>query len=235
MARYKPTHEGGYQRGAQTRTRLVEAAVRVFGEKGYDAASTRDIASAAGLNAPALQYYFENKEGVYLACVEHIIERLWEQLGSATAAAEGVLADPGAADARRVDAVLGILSRMIALIDDGSGAKPWREFMSRQQAGQCPASAHALMNERFKPRIAGVIRGLVAHLSGYPVDDERTILHAFGVFTQVAALRVQRQSLLDSLGWDAIGPVRMEKVRDVVLAQVRFALEGLVRLRAGAR
>ncbi len=62
--------EGGYARGDETRQRIVEAAMNLFGEYGFDGASTRDIAAAAGVNAPALQYYFGNKQGVYLACCE---------------------------------------------------------------------------------------------------------------------------------------------------------------------
>ena len=61
---------GGYARGDETRRRIIDAAVEVFGERGFEAASTREIAARAGVNAPALQYYFENKEGVYRACVE---------------------------------------------------------------------------------------------------------------------------------------------------------------------
>ena len=56
---------GGYTRGDETRQRIIDAAVKLFGEHGFAGASTRDIATAAGVNAPALQYYFENKEGVY--------------------------------------------------------------------------------------------------------------------------------------------------------------------------
>jgi AcrR family transcriptional regulator len=52
------------------------AAVKLFGEHGFAGASTRDIATAAGVNAPALQYYFENKEGVYQACAEYITNDL---------------------------------------------------------------------------------------------------------------------------------------------------------------
>jgi AcrR family transcriptional regulator len=44
--------------------------------------STRDIAATAGVNAPALQYYFDNKEGVYFACVEHIAARAREHMSS---------------------------------------------------------------------------------------------------------------------------------------------------------
>ena len=52
---------GGYARGDETRLRITEAAIELFGEYGFDGASTRDIAARAGVNAPALQYYFENK------------------------------------------------------------------------------------------------------------------------------------------------------------------------------
>ena len=50
--------------------------MRLFGAHGFDGASTRDIAREAGVNAPALQYYFDNKEGVYLACIDYFVERV---------------------------------------------------------------------------------------------------------------------------------------------------------------
>ena len=69
---------GGYVRGDETRLRIIEAAIESFGEHGFEGASTRDIAARAGVNAPALQYYFENKEGVYRACAEYIADASWE-------------------------------------------------------------------------------------------------------------------------------------------------------------
>src|ERR1700684_3816321 len=72
----RPT-EGGYARGDETRLRIIDAAIELFGERGFAAASTRDLAARAGVNAPALQYYFENKEGVYRACAEQIAEVVW--------------------------------------------------------------------------------------------------------------------------------------------------------------
>ncbi|MFP3616373.1 TetR family transcriptional regulator, partial [Paraburkholderia sp. SIMBA_050] len=68
--RHRPAAEGGYQRGEETRAKIIEAALSLFGERGFEGASTRDIAEHAGVNAPALVYYFDNKEGVYQACVE---------------------------------------------------------------------------------------------------------------------------------------------------------------------
>jgi TetR/AcrR family transcriptional regulator, regulator of cefoperazone and chloramphenicol sensitivity len=77
IAKHRHAAEGGYQRGEETRARIVTAALKLFGERGFEGASTRDIATSAGVNAPALQYYFDNKEGVYLACIDHIVSRVW--------------------------------------------------------------------------------------------------------------------------------------------------------------
>jgi AcrR family transcriptional regulator len=53
-----------------TRDRLIAAASRVFAAKGYDGASVRDIASAAGVNVSLVSYYFKGKDGLHRACLE---------------------------------------------------------------------------------------------------------------------------------------------------------------------
>lgn len=49
------------------RSRLVNAALRLFAEKGYEAASTREICEAAGVNISSIRYYFGDKAGLYRA------------------------------------------------------------------------------------------------------------------------------------------------------------------------
>ena len=47
------------------KNRLLEAAEVVFAEKGFDAASIRDITSQAKCNVAAVNYHFGNKENLY--------------------------------------------------------------------------------------------------------------------------------------------------------------------------
>ncbi len=82
---------GGYARGDETRLRIMAAAIELFGEYGFDGASTRDIAARAGVNAPALQYYFENKAGVLRACAEHIADDAWSAFEPVVAHAHELL------------------------------------------------------------------------------------------------------------------------------------------------
>jgi AcrR family transcriptional regulator len=60
------------------RTRLLNAAVRVFDRKGYAAASVREVAEMAGVAKPAVYYHFGNKEGLLLAIL-HQAERQLSQ------------------------------------------------------------------------------------------------------------------------------------------------------------
>src|ERR1700754_5242954 len=64
--------DSGYARGEETRARIIRTALALSGERGFDGVSTRDIAAEAGVPAPSLQYYFENKEGLYAACIADI-------------------------------------------------------------------------------------------------------------------------------------------------------------------
>src|SRR5258706_8014172 len=55
---------------ADRKTRILDAAERLFGEHGYGATSQRDIINAAGVNLAAIHYYFRSKEGLLEAVVE---------------------------------------------------------------------------------------------------------------------------------------------------------------------
>lgn len=52
------------------RWRILNAAVQVFAERGFDGASVRDLTERAGVNIAAINYYFGGKEALYLRAVE---------------------------------------------------------------------------------------------------------------------------------------------------------------------
>jgi len=58
------------ERGIRSRRSILEAAADVFGERGYDAASTNDILARAGLTRGALYHHFPSKEAIAAALVE---------------------------------------------------------------------------------------------------------------------------------------------------------------------
>ena len=67
------------------RTRLLNAAVRVFDRKGYAGASVREIAEMAGVTKPALYYHFGSKEGLLMAILEQAKRDVDEAIDRAVA------------------------------------------------------------------------------------------------------------------------------------------------------
>jgi AcrR family transcriptional regulator len=69
-AEARSSAQGQEKAGVAARRRIVEAAERLFGERGYDGASIRQIAIAAGVPVALANYHFGSKEGLYRAIFE---------------------------------------------------------------------------------------------------------------------------------------------------------------------
>ncbi|WP_240625719.1 TetR/AcrR family transcriptional regulator [Spirosoma pollinicola] len=54
--------------------KIKEAAKKVFLEKGFDGATTRDISKASGLNCALMNYYFRTKEKLFAAIFEDMLQ-----------------------------------------------------------------------------------------------------------------------------------------------------------------
>lgn len=70
-----------------TKTKVIDAALRVFAERGYAAASIRDIAALAGVTKPVVYYHFGSKAGLYQALLDQCLDL---SMDSMKEAAQGV-------------------------------------------------------------------------------------------------------------------------------------------------
>src|SRR5580765_4819114 len=67
---------GSRGRPEESRAAIMQAAVREFSREGVAGARTDHIARAAGVNKALLYYYFEDKETLYGAALDHVFEAL---------------------------------------------------------------------------------------------------------------------------------------------------------------
>src|SRR3984957_17181712 len=106
FTRHRP---GSQSRGEDTRRRILETALQVFATEGYEGASTRQLAERAGVNLPAIQYYFGSKEGLFRAVIDSIIERTETHMAPLPTEVRAALADPATPRAALVE----LLCRML--------------------------------------------------------------------------------------------------------------------------
>lgn len=211
------TPPAGSARGEAARGRILAAALRAFGEKGFKAATTREIAQAAGVNLPALKYYFGGKEGLYLACAREIAWRYEDRmLPAASAAAQALAAPMSAAVARsHLKAVIGALAEQ--LMTDREG-EVWTAFALREMADQGPAF-DMLYAQLWAPGIE-LTAQLTARAQGREEPSEADRIQALTLISGLTAFSVARPVALRSMGWTELDAGRLQAIRREIEAQI---------------
>jgi AcrR family transcriptional regulator len=76
------------ERQAQTRTELLEAAARVFVERGFEGASIEAITDAAGYTRGAFYSNFDSKAELFTELLQERVYRTYRRMAAATAEGE---------------------------------------------------------------------------------------------------------------------------------------------------
>ncbi|MCP5181562.1 MAG: CerR family C-terminal domain-containing protein [Pseudomonadales bacterium] len=63
-----------------TRTALVQSAIRLIGLNGYEGVTTRQLAQDAGANVAAISYHFGGKDGLCKAAIDHVVSLVQPRL-----------------------------------------------------------------------------------------------------------------------------------------------------------
>jgi AcrR family transcriptional regulator len=131
----------------ERRATIVEAAGRLFGDRGYDASRLDDIAAAAGVTKPIVYRHFDTKRALYLA----LLERHRDDLASFAAMID---AEEGTADER----LRTVLDVWLTYVEAHSYA--WR-MLFRDSGGGPEVEAFRLeVHARARAVLVGIIRTL---------------------------------------------------------------------------
>ncbi len=203
---------------ADAKQRLIEAALKVFGEHGFKGASTRAIAGEADANIAAIPYYFGGKEGLYLAVAGHIADQITARMGPGLEAAAQLAADPATTLEQRRQTMLALGDGFVSMLVGTEEAALWARFMVREQFD--PTEAFDVLYNRVMGPSYVAISPLLGPLLGLPADSEELKLRIFSVIGQVLVFRVARSAILRRLEWDAYTPERLDQIRAALRANL---------------
>ncbi|GAA1801026.1 TetR/AcrR family transcriptional regulator [Planosporangium flavigriseum] len=154
---------------------MLDAAVSVFGQRGFHAASMDEIAEAAGISKPMVYAYLGSKEDLFTACLHREATRLVERVVEAV----GVSARP---DEQLWNGLRGFFAFV------GSHREGWN-MLYRQSRGREPfASEWAAMRGRMVEVVSGLLTRAVesAGGSGTPADLESVTYGLVGAAESMA-------------------------------------------------
>lgn len=169
MSRAAISAQPAAEDAAATRARLVSAAGEVFAEKGFQAATVREICARAGANIAAVNYHFGDKTELYLAVIRE----------SVCSAAEQAWDGGGDAEARLNTLITVMLRRMGAAAEQPA----WHfRIMAHEMVAPTPVFAR-VVDEVIGPQYER-LRGIIGGIIGLPQNHGSTRLAANSVVAQ---------------------------------------------------
>ena len=207
-------------RSGSTKDHIFRAAVAVFAEKGFAAATVREICARAGANVAAVNYHFGSKERLYGTVLDFIMA------GPGERAAQAVAAAAGRPPEERLAAFVRAFVRSIYQTPENfAGCEAGAIFLFEMAR---PSPGLDQVVERYIQPDAKALGGIVAELLG-PAAGPQTV--------RACAESLVGQILYHCTMWPisrrlapgpAVGQAWMEDLAEHVL---RFSLAGIAAVR----
>jgi AcrR family transcriptional regulator len=195
-----------------TKNRVLEAAGKVFAAKGYETATVREICDQAEANIGAVNYYFADKQSLYLAA-----------LVEAQCAREGAVPmpvwPPDTPPTQRLRDFIAIFLRR--LLEEERPA--WhRQLMLRELASPSEACTH-VVEDYIRP-MALVLKGILQELLPADTSESQAFIAGFSIVGQCLFYHVHEPIASRLMGADAYDQLTIDDLAEHI---ARFSLAAL--------
>jgi AcrR family transcriptional regulator len=155
----------------ETRRRLLLAAGEVFAERGFHAATIKEITDRAGASLASVNYHFRDKGELYAAVLRRIAQE------------KAHLIPPDEALSGNAATRFRQFIHWYCVKAIGQDRPPWEQILLAREMAQPTAALDLLLEAVFKP-LNEKLSALIAELLNVPVADKSVALAAASVFGQ---------------------------------------------------
>jgi AcrR family transcriptional regulator len=193
------------------RTRLLETAGEIFAEKGFRAATVREICSAAGANIASVNYYFGDKLALYIEAVKHAHSCRFNDPPPTWS-----LETPP--EQKLVDFVRGMLTHLL-----DKSFPPWNVKLILREMVEPSEACRELTEQKIRP-MATILFGILTELVPPGTPQVKTQMTAFSVIGQCLFYRVQEPVARQLVGPETFDAFTVEQLTDHIVGFTLAAL-----------
>lgn len=203
----------------RTRTRLLEAAGEIFAERGFKAATIREIVDRAGANLAAVNYHYGDKEALYREVLRSSVRNSIERFP-----ADGGVSEDAPSPERLLGFVRNFLLRCLGACDRPDSQRDWSgRLMTREMAEPTP-HLQAIIDEFMRPMVER-LGGLVQQIAGHALTESDMWLCCHSIIAQ-CVLYKQWESVGERFHPDLL-PAAPERIELLARHITRFSLAAL--------
>ena len=198
-----------------TRERILDAALDLFGERGFTGVTVRDIAARAHVNVAAISYHFGGKAGLYRAVAEMVIGGIEPRIRARAAGAiEAPPSDPAAALA----ALETLVGTIVDVIVGPPEMRRVARFVIREQMQ--PTAAFDVLFGTMS-RLHMIACRLFAAAAGLEPESAETRLRVFLLIGQAIFLRIAEAAVLRRMELDHYDESFLAEVKALLTQNLR--------------
>ncbi len=178
-------------RSEETRNRILQSALKLFSDTGYDATGVAGICGDAGVSKGAFYHHFETKQSVFLQLLEEWLQQLDSDLQAALGEAPTV-----------VDGLLGMAARTRGVFSAADGRLSiLLEFWAQARKEPVVWERAIAPFRRYREAFASIVRRGIEEGSLQPVDADKAAQALLSL-----AVGIILQGVLDPEGarWDRV-------------------------------
>jgi AcrR family transcriptional regulator len=200
-------------RSERTRQRLIEVAVEVFSDLGYEAASTRTIVERAQANLVSIPYYFGSKLGLYHAAAEYIGANIANRFQPTCDRARQALQKNGLTQTETLRMFTEFIVEFAQIMLGADTPGSWGQFIYREQFD--PTEAFEIIHTKFASMFELGFE-YISRLTKRPAEAPETRIQFLAILSMVKFTRVDRATVMRTMGWKSFGEDETQIVTDML-------------------
>jgi TetR/AcrR family transcriptional regulator, regulator of cefoperazone and chloramphenicol sensitivity len=201
--------------GKETRQKLLDIACEVFAEKGFREAKITEICRLAGANVAAVNYYFGDKDSLYVAAWRQAMQEFLCSVGQPP---ENLSSEEQ----------LGfVIRRFIGKILSVDGQRSHFRRLELMELANPTGLIDEAWKEEIAPRRQEMIR-IVRDIMGPGASEDSVRLCEMSIVNQCRGYILLRKSRVDFLDDDNLTPERVDQIAEHT---IQFSLAGIRAIR----
>lgn len=205
-----------------SKKKIINSAILLFANKGFDSTSTREICKHAGVNLSLISYYFKTKDSLYTEIIDSIVnyglEYLKEELLKANNLAKMTCEE-------KVCLYKTILEKYVDFLYSESVPNSFVVLMLKEQT-----VAHSKFSELFAKKIDilyKTLRKILASILKKTENDKTVVLEVFSIVGQILSFKFMDKVTLENLKQDVYTREDNKRIIKMVRVYISQSIENL--------
>ncbi len=203
-----------------TRDQLLLASLQSFGNRDFDAVSTREIVDLAGANIASISYHFGGKRALYLATAEYLADSIQAKLAPTLGRIEQRNRGESTTDCQ------GLLQELVVALThevlEGELSAAAAGFIFREQLN--PTAAFDILYQRLMEPMHRLYSELLSALLQIPAESPYLKMVTHTLLGQIIIFRVGQTTIWRRLECDHFTPEQIEQISHIIVTQTIAAV-----------